>query len=138
MSNAIIRSALEGRLKTWADAQSPPIPIAFQNAPFTPPNQARYMRAFLLPAETDSNDLAGEHRAYMGLLQVSICVPDGTGSGAAETLSTAIEALFPVSLRLVKSGLTVMITKPASAGPALPEAGIYVVPMSIRYRADKT
>lgn len=137
MSNAIIRSALEGRLKTWADSQAPPIPIAFQNVAFTPPSQARYMRAFLLPAETISDDLLGDHKGYMGLLQVSLCLPDGSGPSASDQLVSELETLFPGSLRIVKSGLTVMITRPASAGPSMQEPGLYVTPVSIRYRADK-
>ena len=136
MSNSIIRSALEGRLKTWADAQSPPIPIEYQNVAFTPPSQARYLRAFLLPAETRSNDTPGETKTYAGLLQVSICVPTGTGPGAAEQLVTELETLFPVSLRIVVGGLVINITRPASAGSSMPETGLYVTPVSIQYRAD--
>jgi len=136
MSNKIIRAALESRLKTWAQAQSPPIPIAYQNVAFTPPNQARYLRAFLLPAETRS-DLPGTSRNYMGIFQISICIPDGSGSGAAETILADLEALFPVALTIESAGTKIFITRPVSASPAMNEPGWFVLPTSIRYRADK-
>ena len=138
MSNAIIRSALESRLKTWADAQVPPIPIAYQNAPFTAPTQSRYLRAYLLPAETSSRLVEGTDRSYMGMFQISICVPEGTGPGAAEQLIASLETLFPAPLTISKSGLNIRITKPISASPSMQETGLYVVPVNIRYRVDKT
>lgn len=137
MSNKIIRAALESRLKTWAQAQSPPIPIAYQNVAFTPPSQARYLRAFLLPAETRSEDVPGETRTYMGIFQVSICIPDGAGAGAAETILADLETLFPVALRIESAGVSINIPRPVSASPAMNEPGLFVLPASIRYRADK-
>ncbi len=137
MSNAIIRAALESRLKTWAAAQSPPIPIAYQNAPFTPPTQARYLRAFLLPAETDSQYVEGTDRIYMGLFQISICVPAGTGPGVAEQLVVSLESIFAYPLVIVRSGWNIAINRPLSTSPAMQEDGLYVLPVHIRYRADQ-
>lgn len=50
MSNKLCRQAIETRLATWAAARVPALPIAFENAPFTPVTGATYLRAFLLPA----------------------------------------------------------------------------------------
>ena len=136
MSHKIIRSAIESKLSTWALAQSPPIPIAWQNATFTPPSQARYLRAFLLPAETQNPDLGGDIRTFIGIYQVSICVPDGTGAGAAETIAESLIAEFPYGARLVQSGIAVVINRTPSQSPAMQEPGLYVVPVSISYRAS--
>ena len=138
MSQKIIRSAIESRLNAWALAHSPPIPIAWQNATFTPPTQARYLRAFLLPAETQNPDIGGDIRTFIGLYQVSICVPDGTGAGAAETIAESLIAEFPYGTLITQSGIKVLIRKTPSQSPAMQEPGLYVVPVSISYRADVT
>lgn len=132
MSQKLIRSLYEQRLATWAATKS--LQVAWQNIKFTPPPGA-HLRAFLLPARTDSQDLAGTHRAYLGVFQVSIMAPHDLGPGAAETLADEIAALFPLNLRLTSS-LTVQIVTPCSQGPSIPGDTHYVVPMSFGYRAD--
>lgn len=137
MSQAIIRAAIEQRLKTWADAEIPAVPIAYQNAPFVPP-AGPYIRAFLLPAETNSPFLEGGSRTYIGVYQLSVCAPETTGSAVAEALLAELEALFTANLRVLQSGVTVIVTSPVSASPAMQEPGLYVIPCRFRYRADVT
>lgn len=45
MSNKTIRAALEGYLKAWAAAQTPPIPVFLENLGKTPAVGARHIRA---------------------------------------------------------------------------------------------
>lgn len=135
MSNKAIRALLETRLKTWADAQSPALPIAFENVPFTPPQDKTYLRAFLLPANTDSKDLKGDHRLYAGIFQVTIVVPSGAGTGAAGTIAAALGVLFPVNLRLT-STLTVQMLSPMSESKAIEEPDALAIPVTARYRTD--
>jgi hypothetical protein len=136
MSLAIIRSAFESRLSDWAASQSPPIPISWQNAAFTPPAQARYLRAFLLPADTQDYGIADDVKSEIGVFQVSVCVPEGAGANPAEALADAIVALFPRALVMNRSGLDIQVSNTPSASPGTPEPGLYVVPINIRYRAE--
>ena len=62
MSHKIVRSLLEARLAAWAKLQKPVLRIAYQNVVFKPADGETYLRAFLIPAHTGSDDLAGEHR----------------------------------------------------------------------------
>lgn len=135
MSQKLIRSALESRLATWAAAHSPVLQVAWQNAPFTPPTST-YLRAHLLPADTDSRDLKGDHRQYLGVFQVSICAPAGTGPAAVETIVAELETLFPVNLRLTSGAITVTVTKPLSASAGANERGLNVVNTHFRYQSD--
>ena len=135
MSNKIIRAALEAKLNTWAKAQVPPIPIAWQNATFTPPTQARYLRAFLLSGETQDPAVSCDIHVYIGIFQVSICIPEGSGATGAESVVDSLIAEFPQGLIVPKPGMNVMILKTPYAAPAMNEPGLYVVPVSIRYRA---
>jgi hypothetical protein len=135
MSQTLIRTAYESRLATWAAAHSPVLQVAWQNAAFTPP-AATHLRCFLLPAATGSDDLKGDHRQYLGVFQVSIVVPDGAGPAAPETILGELNTLFPMNLRLTSGAITVSQTSPVSAGPGQNEPGLYVVPVSFRYRSD--
>lgn len=136
MSNKLIRKAYESRLATWAAARGTPLRIAYQNQPFTPVTGETYLKAFLLPAPKTSDDLAGAHRAYRGVFQVSVVAPINTGPGAAEGIADEIEAQFTLNLRLTQSPVTVQIVTPSTQASALQDDTTYTVPVSFGYRAD--
>ena len=134
MSTKLIRSLYEQRLAMWAAARS--LPVAWQNVPFTPPASGIYLRAFLLPATTDSLDIEGAHRLYTGVFQVSTVAQSGQGSGAAEQIAADLAELFPLNLRLTSGSFIVQILSPCSRGPAVQDGSSYMIPVSFRYRAD--
>lgn len=136
MSQQKIRAALEGRLKTWAAARVPALRVAFENSLFTPVSGETYLRAYVLPADTTSEDLKGDHRAFRGVFQVSITAPINVGPGAAAGIADELGALFPVNGRYTVTGVTTQIITPASAAGALQVEDRYTVPISIGYRAD--
>lgn len=136
MSQKTIRAIYEGRLATWAAARSTPLSVAYENAPFTPTQGTTYLRASLLPADTSSADLAGAHRAYRGVFQVSVVAPINTGPGAAAGIADELIALFVHNARLTSGAVTVQQVSPASAAAALQEDNAYVIPVSFAYRAD--
>lgn len=138
MSHKIIRSLLEARLKAWAAARTPALRIAYQNVAFTPSNDEIYLRAFLIPAGTDSNDLAGAHRLYTGVFQITIVTPTGNGPSGAETIADELAILYPLNDRLVRNGLTALIMTPVEPGPELTEDTAFALPVSFQYRADTT
>lgn len=136
MSTNTVRAILEGSLATWAATQTPPLRVAYQNVPFTPVNGETYLAAFTLPADTRSQDLKGDHRAYVGVFQVSVVAPKGVGSGGALTIANNLNTLFPVNGRYASGGFTVQVMSPASAAQGIPSDNSYTVPVSFRYRAD--
>lgn len=135
MSNKKCRQAIEARLATWAANRSPSLSVAYENAPFTAPT-GLYLQGFLLPADTGSQDLAGAHRRYSGLYQITVRAPLNAGPGAAEGVLDELAALFPLNLRVTVTGLTLQVTTPVTAGPAAQDADRYVLPVSFGYRAD--
>jgi hypothetical protein len=136
VSHDTVRAVLESRLDTWAAARSPALQVTWKNVPADPVNGATYLRAFLLQAPTRSEDLAGAHRAYLGVFQVSIVLPINGGTGAGLDIADELEALFPVNGRYTSGSVTVQIVSPASPGPGIDEPDAYVIPVSIPYRAD--
>lgn len=95
-----------------------------------------YLRAFLLPAFTASQDLLGTHRLRVGIFQISIVCRAGQGPGEAEGIAAEIEAQFPLNLRLTTTGLTVQVISPVETARAITEPDAYILPVSFRFRAD--
>lgn len=136
-ADATLQKAFETRVKAWADVQVPPIPVAYGNAPFTPPvSGGRYVRATVLPASTGSNDLQGKGRSYAGVFHVLLVLPQNIGSQMANSLAESLDPIFPVGPPLVQDGFNVWMMSPMSKGPPIPEPDHYTVPVSARYRAE--
>ncbi len=136
MSTEAVRAILEGRLATWAAGRSTPLRVAYENVPFTPAAGETYLQAFLLPGPTLSQDLKGDHRGYVGVFQVTIVRPAGTGRGPALSIAAELNTLFPVNGRYTSGSVTVQVITPASAGPGIAEAERFAIPVSFQYRAD--
>lgn len=136
MSDKIIRQLLEGRLATWAAARSPVIRIAYQDVVFTPNSNETYLRCFVLPGNTGSEDLQGVHEEFVGVWQVTIVKPAGGGLGAALNIENELRALFPNNLQLTSGSFKLFTRSPMSAAPALTEDSNTLIAVSCRYRAD--
>ena len=136
MSTKAIRAALESRLATWAAARSPALRVTYENVPFSPASGETYLAAYMLPANTATEDLEGTHRGYRGVFQVSIIAPINVGPGAADGIAAELDALFPVNGRYTSGGVTVQIVSAASVAVAIPDPDRYTAPVSITYRAD--
>lgn len=137
MSQSRIRMLIESRLANWAAARSPTLTVAWENHPFTPP-AGTYLRGFLLPARTNSIDLASDHRGYLGIYQVDVVAPIGAGPGGAQGIAEEIADLFPDSLRLTiaSPAFAMQLISPCSFGPAIILENRYTIPVSFRYQAD--
>lgn len=132
MSEALIRKAFESTLKTWADAQTPAIPVAWENVSFTPP-AGRYARAFVLPSTKERLFLEGGGRMWKGLFQVSLCMTQGAGAGGAEALVASLDTAFASDITV--SGLRVYLISPMSQSLPIQEPDRFVIPVTARYEA---
>lgn len=133
MSNSIIRVALETRLKTWADAQTPKLPIAFEGNPFVKPATGGYLEPLLIPNVTSNNDLSGKRKTHLGIFEVRCWYPSGRGMGGVEKLSSSIIDLFPI---LPKTGKVSIENTPYAERPQIDDAGWIIVPVLIFYRYE--
>lgn len=137
MSESIVCAAIEGALKVWAAAQTPAIPLVFENTIFVPAVGSRYIKGFLMPAETLNQSQGGLHKHYHGMYQLSVFVPEGTGAGAARTLTKAIEVLFKCPTTIVHSSRNVNIQRTPSVAKGAPDGtGFWMVPVTIWYDMD--
>ena len=132
MSNSIIRAELETRLKTWADAQTPKIPVAFQNVPFTKPTTGVWLEAYLLPNFTMNQEVSGKRKTHIGIFHINCWAPSGTGMGRVEQLAQQIVDLYPI---LPKTG-AVSIEQTPTADNSIPDNGWVIVPVTVKYRME--
>lgn len=133
MSQTIIQSYFETRLKDWAEAQSPEIQIAYEGVGFTKPEDEVYIETYLLPAYTMNPELSGRKKREVGVFQVNVVVPDGEGMGTAREVAEAIVALFPV---VPKDGAVSIEETPHVAKPFINSDGRRSLPISITYRLE--
>lgn len=136
MSHRIVRTMLEAQLTTWAKARTPALRVEYQGQPFKPSVDEVYLRAFLLPASTNSITLEGTDRVFIGVFQVSVVAPAGKGTGMAEGVSEELEQLFPNGLRLSKGALDLITLTPLEVGPAIIADTTLTIPTSFQYRAE--
>jgi len=134
VSQARVRNAFESRLAAWAASKA--LPVVWQNVG-AGNMTGDHLRAYLLPAQTLSMDLAGEHRGYRGVFQVSIFTRPNIGANRAESLARELDDLFPVALRMLSAGLTVQVMTPMASRPSIVETDWYSVPVDCRYEAHE-
>lgn len=133
MSNSLIRKELEGRLAAWANAQTPKIPIAFENTPFTKPAAGIFLEAFLIPAITLDRDTAGKGKRYLGMFQVNCWARSGRGMAEADSLAVSVINLFPL---LPKQGNVSIDSTPYAENSIQDPAGWVITPVTIKYRYE--
>jgi hypothetical protein len=136
MSHRTIRQIYEARLAAWASARAPVLRIAYEGVTFTPADGETYLKAYTMPAGTNSETLGGDHKAYTGVFQISVVTPSATGTGKAEGIVDELATLFPLNGRYTKTGLAVMTLTPVEPGHGIPDGNNWTVAASFQYRAD--
>lgn len=134
MSNITIRAALESRLKEWAAAQSPKVPVSYQNVAFTKPSDfSPYLECFLLPNDTVDRELSATRQRYVGFFQINCWAQKGIGMRKAEQLAQDMVSLFP---RILKLGALNIDATPSAGRALLDDSGWVIVPVLIKYRYE--
>lgn len=135
MTMSIIRSTFMTALSAYAAAHNPVLTISRENTAFVKPaNNATFLEAFLIPANTTLPTLAADTRRFWGDFQVNIWTKDGIGAGTGEVIAEEIAQLFPV---VPKNYLPVSVEGPANIRRSLTDtSGWRVTPVLIPYRME--
>src|SRR5690606_23708238 len=62
-------------------------------------------------------DLAGSHRLYQGIFQMTIVRPAGVGAGPAHDMAAALSAQFPLNARYTSGSVTVQSSRRCPPAP---------------------
>jgi len=131
-----IRAAIEGRIAA-EKALSPSYPVAYQNVPFTPPNNLPWLQVFLAFGANNYLTLIGPsdgHNQQNGVLTVNTFTPVGVGSGANYTVAERIKDLFD------RQTIASQITFDPASGPNIitpssPDAAFFQTQIVISFEA---
>lgn len=129
------RAAIRGALQSWLAGMSPALATAWENVEFTPAQGAPYQRVNLLAADPDNTTQGSAMFIEVGVLQVTLTYPAGSGYVAAEARAEAVRSRFKRGTTLTQDGVRVHITRTPSIAPAIQEPGWYSIPISIRWQA---
>jgi len=126
-----ISAALDANLNTLALANN--IPVAWENSSYTPVTGRAYLRATLLPADTDGLGLADNSTdEHLGIYQVDVFAPIDTGKGQAVMLADSIADQFKRGTELIYNGVKVRI-KTVSRSTGSRDGSWFIVPVYIQY-----
>lgn len=127
-----VRSELETRLAVWAAAQQPPILVAYEGVPFTPPTSGSYLQPFLLANTVTNITVDGKRIRTRGNFQINCWTKDGTGSKIIEDLANTVSLLYTV-LPIIG---TVRIVSNPQTSAAFTNADWRVISITIPYRQE--
>lgn len=127
-----IRSELEKKVVEYAASRS--LAVAMEGCPFDRTNVSEYLEVFFLKKAIFARDVAVQGKTTRGMMQINVCVKDGTGSKRVEELAEAIAALYPVANK--QAFPTVSIEQHPQIGPAFIDAKFRIVPITVEYRQE--
>lgn len=130
-----IELALLGRAQAFAASKS--LTIALPNITFTPPvvgANAKYLRASLLPADTEALGVAfSATNQHQGYLQMDVFYGKGGGEIAPGRIAADIISYFARGTRITSNGFNIDILKTPRRGPQMIQDVWTMLPVRIPY-----
>ena len=128
-----IRAAIEGRIATEM-ASAPSYPVAYENVPFTPPNNLPWLQVKLTFGDNNYGTLqtpsVGFNRQN-GLVTIGIFTPVGVGAAANYTIAERIKDLF--DRQTVSSIIFDAASGPNVITPSEPESAYFQTELIITF-----
>ena len=134
MSDSKIRKAFNDIVRGYGTSKG--WTVVLENGVATPVANQPYLKTYLFPAQPRTQTLAGDHKCYLGVFQVTIAVPVGEGTGRVTTIIDELQALFPVNGRVTYDTQTVVVMSPIETLVGEAVSGSFLTPISFNYRSD--
>lgn len=133
--DADIANALETAVIGWAVSQSPEVQMAFGSV-FEPTPGVPYVEVHVMPNRTRNLYLANDAPSqHIGILQVTVCYPNGEGYAPARVLADSVAAFFAKGKKMPAGGAVVEVYEFPSVASPMQAPDRVRVPISIRYQA---
>lgn len=133
-----IKAALLDRAQAFATAQGLGSAISMPNVEFTPPTAgktAKWLRATLLPNETDSRRVSDTEPAlHFGFLQIDVFYGLGAGELAPGRIASAAIDYFPRGTVFERDGFEIRITREPYPQPLIKDDPWAMIPVRIPYQ----
>lgn len=130
-----VELALLSRAQAFATANS--LTIAMPNISFVPPTvtkTAKYLRASLLPADTETLSIGTGHDQHYGILQMDVFYGVGGGEIAPLRIASALISYFKRETLMSSNGFDVRVYKTPYRGPQMTKDAWASLPVRIPYR----
>ena len=128
-----IRAAIEGRIATEM-ASAPSYPVAYENVPFTPPNNLPWLQVKLTFGDNNYGTLQAPSVGFNrqnGLVTIGIFTPVGVGAAANYTIAERIKDLF--DRQTVSSIIFDAASGPNVITPSEPESAYFQTELIITF-----
>lgn len=128
-----IRAAIEGRIATEM-ASAPSYPVAYENVPFTPPNNLPWIQVKLTFGDNNYGTLQAPSVGFNrqnGLITINIFTPVGVGAAANYTIAERIKDLF--DRQTVSSIIFDAASGPNVITPSEPESAYFQTELIITF-----
>lgn len=129
-----IRQEVESTVASFAAAQSPVIPVAYEGKSFNKPTNSPYLQVVFLDNSVTNATVDAERQRVYGSFQIMVAVPDNNGMKQLDTLTGQIAALFKVYDKAKYS--TFSVERPANVSPAMTDAAFRVAAVRVQYRQE--
>lgn len=137
MSQAKIRNIFQTVVYDYAQGKS--LRVAYDNVQFTPNVNETYLACHLMPSVTKTETLSGDHKAFIGIFQVTIVAGSGKSTSAVDQIADDLQNEFKVYSLHSEEGspsFIVQVISPLNVPEGRVQAGNWVVPCYFEYRAD--
>lgn len=138
MSHGRVRRLFSSALAQWSADRTQPIPISYDNVKSKFEGDAEdHIETHLIPADTFSDTLGGDHKAFIGLFQMKIVMTYGSGLITTEDVVEELQNLFKINQVFTDdTGFTVQVISPIVVPEGKQIGGQWNVPCYFSYRAD--
>lgn len=137
MSHFKVKSLFEIALKEYATTKG--LRVAYDNVKFTPLANETYIQCHLLPADTFTDTLGGDHKAFIGVFQIKIIIGSGKSVAIVNQMTEELQAIYGVYKvfeEAIPSEFFVQVTSPIKVPEGKVVDGSWIVPCYFQYRAD--
>lgn len=137
MSQAKIRNIFQTKIASYAATKS--IRVAYDNLQFVPKANETYLACHLIPSVTKTETLSGDHKAFIGIFQITIVVGSGKATSLSDEIAEELQNEFKVySLhsRAADPLFVVQVLSPLNVPEGKVQSGNWIVPSYFEYRAD--
>lgn len=134
MSHGLIRKTFSAALATYAAQKN--IPVSYDNVKGMFDTED-HIEAHLIPSDTFSDTLGGDHKAFIGMYQMTIVVQYNTGYLKVESIVEELQNIFQINKMFTDvSGFSVQVVSPIKT-PEGKQVGVqWRVPCYFEYRSD--
>lgn len=135
MSTRVIRQALEAKVQAFATANGN-LPIAWEDVKFDQAGKVIWLKPVLYVSDTLNPTVGDNMYRQVGFIQVSVCVPEGTGTSAAEIIIDKLVDYFPRGSEVLREGLYIEFPRTPYSQQVFTLNTVRYYPVVIRYSVD--